>query len=146
MNILIPIIVCIIVAIIFFFIGKSFSKVIKPTSEEILKYSIDNVEFLNELNPLVKDIYLQFIEKDGPKYFQEQEYNILITNMNVEIWKCNTWENRIFTLLPESVLKAYNMTENKLNNSLSLADKKILDHIVNAVTINNKEFISRLFI
>lgn len=146
MNILIPITVCIIVATISFFIGKYFSKIIKPTSEEILKYSIDNVKFLNELNPLVKDIYLQFVEKDGPKYFQEKEHDILITNMNVEIWKCNSWENRTFTLLPESVLKAYNITKNELNNSLSLADKKILDHIVKAVTINNKEFISRLFI
>lgn len=49
-------------------------------------------------------------------------------------------------ILPETVLKAYNMTKNELNNSLSTADKKILDHIVKAVTINNKEFISRLFL
>ena len=37
MNTLTPILVCLIIAIITFFVGKSFSKVIKPTSEEILK-------------------------------------------------------------------------------------------------------------
>lgn len=146
MNILIPIVVCTIVVTTSFFIGKSFAKIIKPTPEEILKYSIDNVKFLNELNPLVKDIYLQFIEEDGPKCFQETTCGILISNMNIEFWSANEVYNRMFTKLPESVLKAYNMTMDELNNSLSLADKKILDHIVKAVTINNKEFISRLFI
>ena len=38
------------------------------------------------------------------------------------------------------------MTFSELNDSLSLADNKVLDHIVKAVKINNKEFIHRLFI
>lgn len=146
MNILIPFIVCTIVATITFFIGKSFSKIIKPTIQDYLLYKIDNVEFENTLNPLVKDIYLQFIEKDGPKYFQEFTYSIFVSNMNIEFWSTNGVDSRIFTKLPESVLKAYNMTAEEINDTLTLADKKILDHIANAVKVNNKEFISRLFI
>ena len=146
MNILILTLTHLTTGILLFFIGKSFNKVIKPTSEEILKYSIDNVKFTNKLNPLVKDIYLQFIKKDGPTYFKEKEHDILITNMDVEIWKCNSWENRTFTKIPESILKTYNMTKNELNSSLSKADKKILDYIIKAIVVNNKEFISRLFL
>lgn len=146
METLFVIISCLIVAITAFFIGKSFSKVIKPTSEEILKYSIDNVKFLNELNPLVKEIYLQFINKDGIKYFQELNYTILISNKDIEFWAVNSVYSRCFTSLPNDILKKYNTTMKEINNTLSLADKKILDHITNVVKRNNQEFISRLFI
>ena len=44
MNTLIPIIVCTLVAITFFFIGKSFAKVIKPTSKGHDEFSIINNE------------------------------------------------------------------------------------------------------
>lgn len=146
MNILIPIMVCTIVATVAFFIGKSFSKAIKPTIQDYLLYTIDNVEFENTLNPLVKDIYLQFIEKDGPKYFQETNCDILISNMGVEFWSENSVLARRFTRLPESVLKTYNMTAKEINDTLSVADKTILDKIAKSVKVNNKEFISRLFI
>ena len=47
--------------------------------------------------------------------------------------------NRRFTVIPEDILKKYNKTFKELNE-LSLADKKILDTIVQAIKINNKEF------
>ena len=34
----------------------------------------------------------------------------------------------------------------EINDSLSLADKKVLDHITQQVITNNKEFINRLFL
>lgn len=137
---------CIVIAVSFFFIGKSFSKIIKPTQEELLKYSIDNVKFINELNPIVKLIYLQFINKEQLKYFFENGYHLTITNLEIEIWSANDWYSRRFEQIPIELLKEYNLTFKELNNNLSMADKKVLDHIVQAVKVNNKEFISRLFL
>ena len=146
METLITIFACITIAVISFFIGKSFSKTIKPTSEEILKYSINNVKFVNELNPIVKLIYLQFIDKNDIKYFHEDGYYLHITNLDIDIWSANDVYNRNFKTIPIELLKEHNLTIKELNNTLSMTDKKILDYIVQAVKVNNNEFISRIFL
>jgi len=140
------IILYLIVAIVFFYVGKSFSKIIKPTSEEIINYSIRNVKFLNQINPIVKEIYLLFIQKDGFQYFKELHCNILVTNMDIEFWSENDCYSRSFSRVSIELLKKYDITLKELNNSLSLTDKKILDKIVKAVKFNNQEFINRVFI
>ena len=66
--------------------------------------------------------------------------------MGVEFWAENYVESRRFTKLPESILKTYNMAAKEINDALSVADKTILDKIAKSVKVNNKEFISRLFI
>ena len=146
MEILITLISCIVIAISFFFIGKSFAKIIKPTSEELLEYSINNVKSVNELHPIIKLIYLHFIDSEQLKYFFEDGYYLRITNLNIDIWSANNWDSRNFTQIPIELLKEHNLTLKELNNILSVTDKKILDHIVQAVKVNNKEFISRLFL
>ena len=135
----------VLISIVFFSIGRYYNKKTKPNSSE-LEYSINNTKFLNELNPLVKDIYLQFINKEGIKYFQEKYCTILISNLDVEFWSENNIYCRRFTKIPEIILKEYNLTVKEINNTLTLADQKVLDTIAKAIIINNKEFISRLFI
>jgi hypothetical protein len=145
-EIIIIIIMHLIVAIVFFYVGKSFSKIIKPTSEEIINYSIENVNFLNKINPIVKEIYLLFVQKDGHQYFKEEHCHIFVTNMGIAFWSENDYYSRHFYDVSVDLLKKYNMTLKELNNSLSLTDKKILDKIVKAVKFNNKEFVNRVFI
>jgi hypothetical protein len=146
METLLPILTCITIAVISFFTGKLFSKIIKPTSEELMKYSIEHTHFLNTLNPIVKLIYLQFIQKEQLKYFFEDGYYLHITNLNIELWSANCWYSRDFKTIPIELLKEHNLTLKELNNTLSVTDKKILDHIVQAIKVNNKEFINRLFL
>jgi len=145
-QIIITIIILLIVAIVFFYLGKSFSKIIKPSSEEIIKYSIENVKFLNQINPIVKEIYLLFIQKDGFQYFKEMHCQIFVTNMDIEFWSANDFYARQFSTVPIELLKKYNMTLKELNNSLTITDMKILDKIVKAVKFNNLEFINRVFL
>ena len=146
MNYIILTIVCMIVTIIFYFIGKG-SKIIPISSEEILKQAIEAQKFHNALNPIVKDIYTLFVSKNGPKHFQEKFCHIMVNGgMNIEFWSANDYYNRKFISIPIKTLKYYNMTLEELNKSLSIADKKILDYIANAIITNNKEFLSRLFI
>jgi hypothetical protein len=142
MNYLIPILVCIAVAATSYYLGL----ITKPrvTKDDII--SSMKVEFVNKLHPLVIIVYKLFISKEDIKYFSESEHNILITCIDVSIWASNSVYNRQFTNIPLELLKEYNCTLKELNNSLSLADKKILDHIVQAIKINNKEFIDRIFI
>lgn len=137
---------CISVAFVFFHVGKSYPKFIKPTDEDIIKLSINNVKFLQEINPLVKEIYLLFIKKDGYKHFQQGSCDIIITALEIEFWHANDVYSRRFSVVPTALLKQYNVTLKELNDSLTFADKKILDHIAQAIIINNREFISRLFI
>ncbi|NCC70472.1 hypothetical protein EOM09_02730 [bacterium] len=146
MNYLIPILTCVCVAIVFFFIGKSFSKIIKPTNEELLQYSIDHVKFVNELNPLVKQIYLQFIDEKQLCYFQYDKFRIKISNLDIEYWYTNGEHYISFTKIPIETLKELNLTLKELNGTLTQADKKVLDIIAKRVVKNNTEFINRLFI
>ena len=146
METLLIILSYVIVIITFLFIGKSFSKIIKPTPEEIFKSTIDTTKFYNELNPIVKEIYLNFINKDNLKYFQENFCHIYISNLEVKYWSQNDIYNRHFTNIPLDLLKKHNMTIKEINDTLSLADKTVLDYIAKAVIRNNKEFINRLFI
>ncbi len=66
--------------------------------------------------------------------------------MNILIWAANDRFHRHFTSIPTHMLKTANMAIDEINKSLSLADKTVLDRIVNAVKVNNKEFLSRLFV
>lgn len=145
MNYLFLIIICLIVAIISFLIGRKFAIVIKPTSEEIIQYTIDNVKFVNELNPIVKDIYVLFINSNVNSEFEQLTYNLRVRNLNVEVWTANGADAIYFTLLPPDICAKYNKTEKELK-ILSLADKTILNRISNAIKVNNAEFVSRLFI
>ena len=64
----------------------------------------------------------------------------------VSWWSANDVYSREFTNIPVILQKKYNSTTKEINNSLSLADKKVLDHITRQVLKNNKEFINRLFL
>lgn len=121
-------------------------KIEKPTDEEMCLAVLENIKFLNTLNPLVVDIYKQFVDKEGLKYFHIEHCNLHIKNLGIQIWSANDQENRRFDVVPDELLKKYNMTLKELNNTLTMADKKILDKIVNEIKINNKEFIDRLFL
>ena len=130
----------------FFFVGKSKRTIIKPTFEELLKASIDKVELTNKLNPLVKQIYLQFIDKEKLLYFQYDDYDIKISNLEIEYWRANNEYTRHFRKVPIETLKELNLTLEELNGTLTQADRKVLDMIAKRVVKNNTEFINRLFI
>ena len=146
MDYLVPIISCLFSALVGFIIGYKNIKIIKPTSKEILQYSIKNVQFLNTINPLVKEIYLLFINKDTLKYFQEAHCELLISNLEIKYWNANGINWIRFTQVPVEILKKYNFTLNELNNTLTRADKEILNLISERVVRNNTEFIERIFI
>jgi hypothetical protein len=146
MNYIIPTITCVFVAIVFYLIGKSTTKIIKPTSEEILELSIKNVEFLNTLSPITQLIYKHFMNKENLKYFQEIHCEVKITDLNISIWSANELYGIRFTFIPTEILKEHNLTIKEVEKTLTLADRKVLYHIVEAVKVNNKEFISRLFL
>lgn len=146
MEYLVPIISCLFSALVGFIIGYKNIKITKPTSEEILQDSIKNVQFLNTINPLVKEIYLLFVNKNTLKYFQEGHCELLISNLEIKYWNANgtTWIK--FTQVPIEILKKYNFTLTELNNTLTKTDKKILNLISERVVRNNTEFIKRIFI
>lgn len=125
---------------------KTKIKIEKPDDLQMCLNVLENIEFLNSLNPLVVEIYKQFIDEEGLKYFHLEHYNLHIKNLGIQIWSANDWDNRKFNVVPDDLLKKYNMTLKELNNTLTAADKKILDKIVQEIKINNEEFISRLFI
>ena len=145
MDIIISILTCITIATIFFFIGKSFTKIIKPTSEEILGHTIENVKFLNDLHPIIQLIYKEFIS-ENVKYFHVEGCYLNIKHLEIEIWSANDAFHREFRRIPTELLKEHDITLKELNNTLTMAEKKILDKIVKAVEVNNKEFISRIFV
>lgn len=147
MENLIPIIiVCLIVAVISFYIGRTTIKQILPTIEQITAHNITDVRFLNIINPLVKEIYNHFTSNHNVKQYNEIYYNMIINDLKIEIWSANDIYNRAFTKLSDDILLKYNKTLKEINESLTLTDKTILDQIVQAVKVNNKEFIERIFI
>jgi len=130
-----------------FYLGRRIGQQIgADKNSKTIEDVINEVKIPTDLNPLVRDIYLQFIDKEQIKYFQEDYYNVNIKNIDVSIWSANTVHARSFTKIPPEILKKYGKTFNEINDTLSLADKKILDAIVNVIKRDNKEFISRLFI
>lgn len=140
---------CIVVFIVGVITGKKIKNpIIKPSPEEILKMSIENVKFLNTLNPIVVEIYKLFINPETLKYFQEATHTIIISYFgeDIKIWSTNELWNREFTSIDINLLKKYDLTLNEVNKTLTLTDKKILDYIVQAIKTNNKEFINRVFI
>lgn len=139
------IITLVIIAIVAFLLGKSFAKVIKPTSKQIVEYTIDNVKFVNELNPIVKDIYLLFIKEDVLKEFVQNNHRITVPSLNISFWDANGVDYMHLEIISSEHCKKYNKTEKELG-ILSPADMKILHRISNAIRVNNAEFISRLFI
>ncbi len=126
---------------------------IKVSTEDLLKdfdvidfltMSIQNVKINNSLHPLVVLVYTHFIK--SPEDFKEVHCKIEIPNLSIKLWAANDVYDRDFRELPDDTLKKYNMTLKELNDSLSLADKTILDTIVKRVKVNNSEFIERIFI
>lgn len=103
-----------------------------------------NGNFTNRLHPLVKEIYELFINEETVNNFKEEYCKIIINE--ISWWSANDIYSREFTNIPVILQKKYNTTTKEINNSLSLADKKVLDHITRQVLKNNKEFINRLFL
>ena len=103
-----------------------------------------NGNFTNKLHPLVKEIYELFINEETVNDFKEEYCKITINE--ISWWSANDIYSREFTNIPVILQKKYNTTTKEINNSLSLADKKVLDHITRQVLKNNKEFINRLFL
>lgn len=103
-----------------------------------------NGNFTNKLHPLVKEIYELFINEETVNNFKEEYCKIIINE--ISWWSANDIYSREFTNIPVILQKKYNTTTKEINNSLSLADKKVLDHITRQVLKNNKEFINRLFL
>ena len=103
-----------------------------------------NGNFTNRLHPLVKEIYELFINEETVNNFKEEYCKITINE--ISWWSANDIYSREFTNIPVILQKKYNTTTKEINNSLSLADKKVLDHIAQQVITNNKEFINRLFL
>lgn len=139
------IIALVIIAIIAFLLGQYFGKKIKPTSKQIVEYTIDNVKFVNELNPIVKDIYLLFIKEDVLKEFKQDTHRITVPSLNISFWDANGVYYINLENISSEHCKKYNKTEKELE-ILSLADMKILHRISKTIRVNNAEFISRLFI
>lgn len=117
-------------------------------SHSIPEAKVDNTlangNFTNTLHPLVKEIYELFVDDKTVDNFKERCYNIYIGE--IAWWGYNELYNREFTSIPVDIQKKYNTTTKEINDSLSLADKKVLDHITQQVITNNKEFINRLFL
>jgi hypothetical protein len=117
-------------------------------SHSIPKAKVDNTlangNFTNALHPLVKDIYELFVDDKTVNSFKQGYCEILVNE--IRWWSANEVYDREFRFIPVDIQKKYNATIKEINNSLSLADKKVLDHITQQVITNNKEFINRLFL
>ena len=106
--------------------------------------TLANGNFTNTLHPLVKEIYELFIDDKTVNNFKQGYCEILVNE--IRWWSANEVYNREFRFIPIDIQKKYNATMKEINDSLSLADKKVLDHITQQVITNNKEFINRLFL
>ena len=106
--------------------------------------ALANGNFTNTLHPLVKEIYELFIDDKTVNSFKQGYCEILVGE--IRWWSANEVYNREFRFIPVDIQKKYNATMKEINDSLSLADKKVLDHITQQVITNNKEFINRLFL
>ena len=117
-------------------------------SHSIPKAKVDNTlangNFTNTLHPLVKEIYELFIDDKTVNNFKQGYCEILVNE--IKWWSANEVYDRKFRYIPADLQKKYNATMKEINDSLSLADKKVLDHITQQVITNNKEFINRLFL
>ena len=117
-------------------------------SHSIPKAKVDNTlangNFTNTLHPLVKEIYELFVDDKTVNNFKQGYCEILVGE--IRWWSANEVYNREFIHIPVDLQKKYNVTIKEINDSLSLADKKVLDHITQQVITNNKEFINRLFL
>ena len=117
-------------------------------SNSIPKAKVDNTlangNFTNTLHPLVKEIYELFVDDKTVNSFKQGYCEILVNE--IRWWSANEVYNREFRFIPIDIQKKYNVTMKEINDSLSLADKKVLDHITQQVITNNKEFINRLFL
>lgn len=117
-------------------------------AHSIPKAKVDNTlangNFANTLHPLVKEIYELFVDDKTVNNFKQVYCGILIGE--IEWWSANEVYHRQFRYIPIDIQKKYNSTMKEINDSLSLADKKVLDHITQQVITNNKEFINRLFL
>ena len=100
--------------------------------------------FTNTLHPLVKEIYELFVDDKTVNSFKQSYCEILVNE--IRWWSANEVYYREFRFIPVDIQKKYNATMKEINDSLSLADKKVLDHITQQVITDNREFINRLFL
>ena len=152
METLIPILACILCLLSGIWIGKITTKNQKhKIGGKVIKEKIVGEEikdapiFSNQIHPLVQLIYKEFIS-ENVKYFHIEHCTLRIKHLDIDIWSANDVWSREFREVSIDLLKEHNLTLKELNNILTMADKKILDRIVKAVEVNNKEFISRIFI
>ena len=124
--------------------NKPKSKTSNTLANENFTNTLANGNFTNTLHPLVKEIYELFIDDETVNNFKESYCEILVNE--IKWWSANEVYNREFRHIPVDLQKKYNATTKEINDSLSLADKKVLDHITQQVITNNKEFINRLFL
>lgn len=131
------------IAAIYFYIGWKIGKDKRVSYDAALE--IEKIKFLEQLNPIVKLIYLQFISNSLYQYFQPIHCEMLIANLDITYWDSNDVCYREFTKIPDQILKEYNLTISEINKTLTLADKKVLDTISKKVRKDNAAFINRLF-
>ena len=134
---------CSTIAAIYFYIGWKIGKGKRVSYDAALE--IEKIKFLEQLNPIVKLIYLQFISNNLYQYFQPIHCEMVVANLDIKYWDSNEVYNREFTKIPDTILKEYNLTISEINKTLSLADKKVLDTISKKVRKDNAAFINRLF-
>ena len=123
---------------------KSKLRAKSKTNDALANDALANGNFTNTLHPLVKEIYELFIDDKTVNSFKQGYCEILVGE--IRWWSANEVYNREFRFIPTDFQKKYNATMKEINDSLSLADKKVLDHITQQVITNNKEFINRLFL
>lgn len=122
---------------------KSLSSV--SVKDDIAKH-LEQIQITNTIHPLVKEIYLLFINNETVSLFKINNCHLLIETKDIALWSANDWYHREFTKIPIEYQQKHNTTIDEINQSLSTVDKQILDNIVQKVKVNNKEFLHRLFI
>lgn len=129
---------------IFYPKSKNFTNSL-PIEDKIAKH-LKTIEITNTIHPLVKEIYLLFIDNKTVSLFKIGNYRLVIETKDIELWSANDWYSRNFTKVPLKWQQEHNMTLEEINLALSVADKRILDNIVQKIKVNNQEFLHRLFI
>lgn len=106
---------------------------------------VNNLVALHKLHPLVIEIYNDFIDTKKLKYLEVTEHHFTVLHIPLTIWAANGVEAIHFIKVPDEILHKYNCTLTELNQNLTVGDKEVLHRIIEAIRINNKAFISRLF-
>lgn len=108
--------------------------------------TIKNMKFINKLNPFVLLVYKAFIDRYNAKNFQLSEYTLYIKDIDIVVWSANSTSNRFFHRISDDLLRKHNTTLTKVNKSLTILDKEILEEIIQRIHHNNVDFANRVFI